>query len=118
MNLRNLRIKNNLKQQDVAKYLNKTKSGYGYYETERTEPDIKTLCKLADLYHVSLDELVGRDHNNYIDKGLLSNTEINIINIMKKLSSAKIEKLESYAIALLETQTDEQIIIKKLKGDY
>lgn len=117
MRLKELREKNNLKQQDVAKYLNKTKSGYGYYESGRTEPDISTLCKLADLYHVSIDELIGRKHNNFIDKGLLDNTQLSIINIIQQLNPIKLEKLEAYAYALYQQQHDEDEIKRRIKGE-
>ena len=117
MKLREFRIKNNLQQQEVAKFINKTKSGYGYYESGRTEPDIKTLCKLADLYHITLDELVGREQKNIIDKGLLSQTELDIIEIMKNLNTNYLEKLEAYAAALYSTQKDQETIIRKIKGN-
>ena len=117
MNLKTLRQKNNLTQQEVAQYLNKTKAGYSYYESGRNEPDIKALIKLADLYHVSIDELVGRKHENQIDKGLLSDTELSIFNIMKELNPLMLNKLESYALALHSTQQDQETIKNKVKGE-
>ncbi len=116
MKLKEFRLKNNYKQQDIAKLLKISKSGYGFYESGRNEPNVKTLCKLADIYHITLDELVGRDHPNIIDKGLLSDTELSIFDIMKNLNNKNIEKLEAYAQALIQTQIDEEQIIKNLKG--
>lgn len=116
MKLKELRKSLNLTQAEVAKALNLTDKTYGNYENGNTDPTINTLINLADYFHISIDELIGREHDNYIDKGLLSNTELNIIEIMKKLTPAKIEKLESYAVALLETQEDERIIIEKFRN--
>ena len=47
-------------QQEIAELLKMTTGSYNQYEVGRTEPNIDTLCKLADYYGVSLDYLVGR----------------------------------------------------------
>lgn len=60
MNLKQLRLHSKLKQIEVAEYLNITKQGYSHYETGVRTPDLDTLCRLSDLYKVSLDYLVGR----------------------------------------------------------
>lgn len=116
MKLRELRMKNNYSQEEIAKQIKINQKTYSNYENSKTEPSINTLIKLADLFHVTLDELVGREHSNIIDKGLLSNTELSIFNIMKDLNNKNIEKLEAYAQALIQTQLDEEQIIKNLKG--
>lgn len=61
MRLKELRTENKLKQSDVAEKLFITQTGYSNYENGRTEPNIEMLCKLADLYNVSIDYLIGRD---------------------------------------------------------
>ncbi len=117
MKLKEYRQKNNLTQNDIAKIINKTTTGYGYYETERSEPDIKTLCKLADFYHITLDELVGRQQKNIIDKGLLNDIELDIIEKMQQLDRDNQIRLQTYTYALWQNQQDEQKIIKKIKGE-
>lgn len=45
-------------QQELAEKLNGKKSLVSNYENGYNTPDIFTLCKLADIFDVSLDELV------------------------------------------------------------
>lgn len=47
-----------LTQQELAEKLNGKKSLVSNYENGYNTPDIFTLCKLADIFDVSLDELV------------------------------------------------------------
>ena len=117
MNLKRIRQQNNLTQKEVAEKINTNRVNYNRYELEKGEPDIKTLIKLADLYHVSIDELVGREQKNIIDKGLLSQTELDIIEIMKELTPNSLDKLEAYATALYSTQKDQESILRKIKGN-
>lgn len=57
--LRDLREDNDLTQNDIAKILNMSQTGYSKYET--TENDIPTsvLIKLASHYNTSVDYLLG-----------------------------------------------------------
>lgn len=49
-----------LTQSELAKFLNAKKSLISNYENGYSCPDIYTLTKLADVFDISLDELVGR----------------------------------------------------------
>jgi len=60
MRLRDLREDNDLKQQTVADYLKVRQNTYSQYEIGVLKYPVDVLIKLADLYHVSLDYLVGR----------------------------------------------------------
>lgn len=57
--LKELRILNDLYQKDVAKKIGITESGYGYYEQGKRIPDSIMLNKLATLYKVTTDYLLG-----------------------------------------------------------
>ena len=59
--LKELRLKNNLTQEDIAKKINKSAVAYGYYESGRNEPDIQTLIRLANFYNITIDYLVGNE---------------------------------------------------------
>lgn len=59
--LKDIRAKVGFSQMEVAKKLDLPISTYNQYETGKNQPSIETLCKLADFYHCSLDELVGRE---------------------------------------------------------
>ena len=52
-----------LTQEKLANLLNGKKSLVSNYENNRSTPDIFTLIKLADIFNISLDELVGRNFN-------------------------------------------------------
>ena len=62
-NLKLLRKRSGMLQEDVANYLGLTRPAYSHYETGRRIPDALMLAKLADLYHVSIDEIMGRTDN-------------------------------------------------------
>lgn len=60
-NLKRLRQENNMSQEVLARKLHTTRQTISSYETERSLPDIFTLIKLADIFEITLDELVGRN---------------------------------------------------------
>ncbi len=53
--LKNLRKKYNFTQDFVASQLNLSRSTYTYYETGKTEPNLKSLGILSKLYNVDLE---------------------------------------------------------------
>ncbi|MCL6600286.1 MAG: helix-turn-helix domain-containing protein [Alicyclobacillus macrosporangiidus] len=58
--LSSLRNKTKWTQEDVAKRLGIARTTYAMYEQGRREPDAETLSKLAELYDVTVDYLLGR----------------------------------------------------------
>lgn len=68
-NIRALRKKNYLPQEQLAETLNMTRQTLSNYELGKRIPDIYELIRIADLFHVSLDEMVGRNPDNYKNKG-------------------------------------------------
>lgn len=102
MNLKELRISKKLTQADIGKYLNITTPTYNGYETEKYEPTISTLCKLADYYNVTLDYLVGREYKN--DIGYLTPEQQNIMFVIKKLNQKNLSTLLGHALRLLNEQ--------------
>lgn len=47
--------------QALADYLGLNRTTISHYASGRNEPDIGTLIRIADFFHVSVDYLVGRD---------------------------------------------------------
>ena len=92
--LKQLRIKKNIKQQDLAQALNVTKQSVSNWENGKRLPNIEILIQLADYYNCSLDFLVGRElkednlktiNTLVSDLGPSSYDEvISILNILKK----------------------------------
>lgn len=60
-NIRFLRKANNLTQEELSKQLGGSKNLVSNYENGISTPDIYTLVKLADIFDITLDELVGRE---------------------------------------------------------
>jgi transcriptional regulator with XRE-family HTH domain len=63
--LSRLRTEKKFTHQDMADRLGITRQAYGNYESEKREPDFKTLRTLSDLFDVSIDYLTGKsDYRN------------------------------------------------------
>ena len=56
-----LRKKGNLKQEDIAAKLNISAQAVSKWENDLSAPDISALPILADLFNISIDELLGRE---------------------------------------------------------
>lgn len=61
--LKELRKANRMTQSDVAKIVGIGQSGYSFWESGRSKIDDAGLRKLAALYNVSVDYLLGTDNN-------------------------------------------------------
>ena len=60
MRLKELRTEKVATQKEVADYICCSPLVYSRYERGEREPDIDTLCRLADYFEVSIDYIVGR----------------------------------------------------------
>ena len=58
--IRNLREDNDLTQQQIADMLYINRRTYAAYENGINSMTPKTHCKIADIYHTSVDWLLGR----------------------------------------------------------
>ncbi|WP_430610692.1 helix-turn-helix domain-containing protein [Enterococcus sp. DIV0876] len=58
--LKALRLRSNQTQQQVAEQLGISRGAYSHFENDRNEPDSTTIVKLAELFQVSTDFLLGR----------------------------------------------------------
>lgn len=61
-NLKLLRTEKGISQQQLAVFLGVSQQSINKYENNRVEPDITTLCAMADFFHCSIDYLVGRSN--------------------------------------------------------
>ena len=61
--IRDLREDHDIKQQDIADYLQCTQVCYSHYENGKRDIPTDVLIKLADYYNVSIDYLLGRTDN-------------------------------------------------------
>lgn len=63
-NLKNIRKQSNLSQEDMADYLGCERQTVSMYETGKREPSINMLIKIANFFHVSLDDLITDKNDN------------------------------------------------------
>lgn len=59
--VRELREDRDLKQREIAEYLNVSQNTYSQYENGVISLTAETLIKLADYYGVTVDYILGRD---------------------------------------------------------
>ncbi len=57
--LKRIRKSTGLTQAEVAELLNIDRSTYAYYETGKTHPDLELLCRMAGIFHLTTDEMIG-----------------------------------------------------------
>ena len=86
-----LRKDKGLKQKDIATLLNVAVSTVSNYETDSHEPDMENLGKLADLFGVSTDYLLGRtdiktDINALKEPISSSITKADVLKMMEQFS--------------------------------
>ncbi len=62
------RTEHGLTQREVAIYCDITEKAYQNYELMTREPKLEVLLKIADVFHVSLDYLVGRTDQRQVNK--------------------------------------------------
>lgn len=104
-NIKKLRIKKNLTQENVAHHLGITRPAYTAYEIGKREPDFKTLTKLATLFDVSTDYLLGnttQENQAKLTTDEESDIAIEVSNLLEKIESG--EELRFFG----ETATSEQ----------
>lgn len=65
-NLKALRTKFNLSQQQLADIIGVSQQSINKYENHHTEPDIETLKALANYFNTSIDYLVGYTNDEEI----------------------------------------------------
>lgn len=67
--LKDLRESRRIYQKEMAEILGLSFRGYQDYETNKSEPKLKTLIAIADYFQVSIDYLVGRTDVPGVNRG-------------------------------------------------
>ncbi|MGE5494581.1 MAG: helix-turn-helix domain-containing protein [Burkholderiales bacterium] len=99
-NLRSLRKYRGYTQQEVAIKLGIDRTTYNKYETGKSEPDYDILCKLADLFGVSTDYLIG--HSDYPHPGEIAAAHIDGGKTYDDLTPEALQQLEEYKQFLIQ----------------
>lgn len=84
--LKHLRKQAGLTQQQLATQLGITKSVVSFYELQERSPSPEVLIKLAAIFHVSADYLLGLDTRETIDVSDLDEEDVHAVrNIVERL---------------------------------
>lgn len=77
--LKALRLNAGLTQKQLAEQMKVTKSVISYYELQERYPSPESLIKLAAIFSVSTDYLLGIDKKETLDISNLSDTQVDIV---------------------------------------
>lgn len=79
--LKTLRTEAGMTQTELARRLSITKSVVSYYELQERTPSPDVLIRLADIFHVTTDYLLGIDHKKMLDVSDLSDEDMHFLLI-------------------------------------
>lgn len=89
-------------QQQLAMKLNVSQATISAYTTSVRMPDVNTLIQMADLFHVSIDYIVGLSEiRNPISWSDLSEEEILHLNNYRALSKLNRKKIDDVILSIL-----------------
>lgn len=74
-NIYRLRRSNRLSQEELALRIGVTRQAISKWELDETVPDTANLIALSDLFHTSIDDLIGRKHGPSLNKPNEENSE-------------------------------------------
>lgn len=94
--LKQLRLDKQLRQEQVARLVGVSKGAISAYETDIRQPSYEVLIRLANLYRVSVDYLLGRTDARTLDISGLTAHEVAIITELVASMSAKNQKMGEY----------------------
>lgn len=111
-----LRSNKGLSQRDFASLIGVSNGAVGMWETNKRQPDLEMVLKIADYFNVSTDYLLGHKET-YSNKNIqnsvlldLSKKDVKIISSYKKLQPENQKRLEDY-INILKVFEDSNSIV-------
>lgn len=88
-NIKKLRTGHNMTQQQLADALSVSRPTIASYESGRTQPDVEMLKQIADLFHITVDGLIGKPTENHFVSiyrvGMFTGLALNIIVAARNL---------------------------------
>lgn len=97
--LKELRIKNKKNQAQIAQSLDIPRTTYRNYESGRSEMGYDLLCKTADYYGITVDELLGRTSSDIFDNARIEQPEI--LQLYERMTPEEQNNLVNYARGLI-----------------
>ena len=96
--LRRIRLSLSLQQEQVAQKIGVTKSTISTYENNARQPSLEMLVRLARLYNVSTDYLLGITDTVTIELTGLTDEDIGLVLTLVTLMAKKNEELNNRKI--------------------
>lgn len=87
--LRNERERRNWTQKYLCTLIGINPTTYSNWEQGSRKPDLEALIKLADLYEITLDKLVGRDFNQHKQS---VNVDLELLQFFSEVQAATNQK--------------------------
>ena len=92
--LKQLRSSRNLRQDQLGSLVGVNKTAIHYYENDMRQPPYETLIRLATIFNVTTDYLLGCEKKNVIDVSGLTSNEMSLIRSLVESMSQKNQRLE------------------------
>lgn len=115
--LKKIRKNSKMTQQEVADKLAIKRSTYASYENSTNQPTLDTLKKLASLFDVSLDMLLGRPRP-YDFPSSTTQKQKDVFKLILNLDDKNCEKVEFFIAGLIAGKKDHTGISNNLNGEY
>lgn len=105
--LKDLREKYHLSQEELAEQLNVTRQAISNYERGKTAPDIFTLQKIAEIYDISIDQLLSTEDRKkpYLQYGSILYLIMWILFIILCFYSQDLKTIKLPAVIILMSST-------------
>ena len=89
-NLRKLRMNKGISQQRLAEVIGTSQQSINKYENHNVQPDLQTLIRFADFFHVSVDYLIGYSdipaRLDSMDEGTETEDEARTLTLYRQLT--------------------------------
>lgn len=117
MNINNMlkNLRKGATQKATAEKIGIPYANYNKYETTNTTPDLESLIKIADYYHITVDNLIGHEVPYMIDKSQFSTEQKELLDEIKNLSPDNCKRVKDFITGILIAEEEKQRIINLYK---
>ena len=105
MNLKQIRKSKGFTQQEVADFIGISQNNYSYWENGKVKIDSKSLQKLAELFDVTIDYLLGKEQSilkMQNDLGLITPQQNTLFKMIMQLDNDRFYMVYGYTERLLK----------------
>ncbi len=95
-----LRKKHNYTQADMASALGISRSALSHYELNRREPDLDTLYRIAEMFNVTIDYVLGRSDQPHAVHANATPVKPHVAQFVDSLELSDTQILEQFEITL------------------